>query len=70
MRVWEGPTVLNLLRAGEDAGWVVAMIVIGFTTFAVSSIFVRASSTARRRPSYSVREERPIRALSSVTASE
>jgi hypothetical protein len=35
------------------------VIVIGFTTFAVSSIFVRASSTARRRPSYSVRKERP-----------
>src|SRR5262245_34254377 len=32
MRVWEGHTVLNLLRAGEDAGWVVAMIVIGFTS--------------------------------------
>ena len=41
MRVWEGHTVLNLLRAGEDAGWVVAMIVIGFTIFVVSSIFVK-----------------------------
>jgi hypothetical protein len=36
MRVWEGDTVLNLLSAGEDARWVVAMIVIGFTTFVVS----------------------------------
>ena len=36
MRVWEGQTVLNLLRAGEDAGWVVAMIVIVSTTFVVS----------------------------------
>ena len=40
MRVWEGHAVLNLLRAGEDVGWVVAMIVIGFTTFVVSSIVV------------------------------
>jgi hypothetical protein len=39
MRGWEGHTVLNLLRSGEDAGSVVAMIVIGFTTFVVSSIF-------------------------------
>ena len=41
MRVWEGYTVLNLLGAGKDAGWVVAMIVICVTTFAVSSIFVK-----------------------------
>jgi len=43
MRVWEGHTVLNLLRAGEDAGRVVAMIV-GFTTFVVSSIFVKGEN--------------------------
>jgi len=43
MRVWEGHAVLNLLRAGEDVGWVVAMIVIGFTTFVVSSIVVKGS---------------------------
>ena len=43
MRVCEGHTVLNLLRAGEDAAWVVAMIVIGFTTFVVSSIFVKGA---------------------------
>src|SRR5262249_3345609 len=36
-------TVLNVLRAGEDAAWVVAMIVIGFTTFAASSIFVKGA---------------------------
>ena len=47
MRVWEGHTVLNLLRAGEDAGWVVAMIVIGFTTFVVSSTFVKGGSFAK-----------------------
>jgi hypothetical protein len=31
MRVWEGHTVLNLLRAGAggDAAWVVAMIAKG-----------------------------------------
>jgi hypothetical protein len=46
MRVWEGHTVLNLLRAGEDAGWVVAMIVIGLPTFAASSIFVKGGSFA------------------------
>ena len=47
MRVWEGHTVLNLLRVGEDAGWVVAVIVIGFTTFVVSSIFVKGGSFAK-----------------------
>ena len=48
MRVWEGHTVLNLLRADEDGGWVVAMIVIGFTTFVVySSIFVKGGSFAK-----------------------
>ena len=47
MRVWEGHAVLNLLRAGEDVGWVVAMIVIGFITFVVSSIVVKGSSFAK-----------------------
>jgi len=47
MRVWEGHTVLNLLRAGEDAGWVVAMIVIVLTTFVVSPIFVKGGSFAK-----------------------
>ena len=44
MRGWEGYTVLDLLGAGKDAGWVVAMIVICVTTFAVSSIFVKRGS--------------------------
>ena len=57
MRVWEGHTVLNL-RAGEDAGWVVA-IVIGFTTFVVSSIFVKGGSFAKYVwLSFSSREQR------------
>ena len=44
MRGWEGYTVLNLLEAGKDAGWVVAIIVICITTFAFSSIFVKRGS--------------------------
>lgn len=40
MRFWEGYTVLNLFDAGKNAGWVVAMVLICVTTFAVSSIFV------------------------------
>ena len=47
MRVWEGHTVLNLRRAGEDAGWVAAVIVIGFTTFVVSPMFVEGGSFAK-----------------------
>jgi hypothetical protein len=43
IRVWGGHTVLNLLRAAEDAGWIVAIVVIVFTTFAVSSIFVKGA---------------------------
>jgi len=47
MRVWEGHTVPNVLRAGEDAVWVLAVIVIGFTTVAASSIFVKEGSFAK-----------------------
>ena len=47
MKVWEGYAVPNLLGAGKDAGWVVAMIVICVTTFAVSSIFVKVGSFAK-----------------------
>ena len=41
MKLWEGYTFLNLLVAGKDAGWVVAMVLICVCTFAVSSVFVR-----------------------------
>jgi hypothetical protein len=39
MRIWQDYGVVNLVGAGKDAGWVIAMIVICITTFAVSSIF-------------------------------
>ena len=43
----------------EDAGWVVAMIVIGFTTFVVSSIFVKGGWFAKYvRLSFSSRDQR------------
>ena len=47
MRVWEGYTILNLLQNGKDAEWVVAIIVICITTFAVSSIFVKGGAFAK-----------------------
>ena len=47
LRVWESSTVLNLLGASKDAGWVVAMIVICVTTFALSSVFVKGVSFAK-----------------------
>ena len=52
MRVWDGYTVVNLLDAGKDAGWVVAMIVICVTTFAVSSIFVKRSALHKIRAAF------------------
>jgi hypothetical protein len=39
MRIWHGYGIVDLVGAGKDAGWVIAMIVICITTFAVSSIF-------------------------------
>ena len=47
MRVRKGRTILNLLGAGKDAGWVAVMIVICVTTFAVSSIFVKGDAFAK-----------------------
>ena len=47
MRIWEGYTVLNLLGAGKDAGWVIAMIVICVATFALSSVVVKGASFAK-----------------------
>src|SRR5437870_6578543 len=47
LRVWESSTVLNLLGASKDAGWVVAMIVICITTFALSTVFVKVFSFAK-----------------------
>ena len=47
LRVWESSTVLNLLGASKDSGWVVAMIVICVTTFALSSVFVKGVSFAK-----------------------
>ena len=52
MRAWEGYTVLNLLAAGKDAGWVVAMIVICVTTFAVSSLFAKSGSFWKVRAAF------------------
>jgi hypothetical protein len=46
MRIVEGYTVLDVLTAGRDAGWVVAMIMICVTTFAVSSVFAKRGSFA------------------------
>ncbi len=39
MRFWQEYTVVNLLDAGKDAGWVAAMVLICVATFVVSSIF-------------------------------
>ena len=44
MKFLGGYTVLDLLGAGKDAGWLVTMVLICVTTFAVSSIFVRGTS--------------------------
>jgi hypothetical protein len=44
MRLWEGYSILNLLAAGKDAGWVIAIVLVCLTTFAVSSIFVKKRS--------------------------
>jgi len=40
--VWERPTFFNLLEAGMDTGWVVAIVLICICTFAVSSILVKS----------------------------
>ena len=40
MRVW-GHTIWNVLEAGKDAGWVVAVVLICIGTFAVSSVFIK-----------------------------
>jgi hypothetical protein len=40
MRVW-GHGILNVLEAGKDAGWVVAIVLICVGTFAVSSVFFK-----------------------------
>ena len=41
MKVWEGHTILKLLQAGKDTGWVAAIVLICVITFAVSSMFVK-----------------------------
>jgi ABC-type Fe3+ transport system permease subunit len=48
MKVWEGRTISNLLEAGKDTGWVVAMVLICVCTFAVSSMFVKSGFTRSR----------------------
>jgi hypothetical protein len=50
MRLWADYTVLNLLGAGKDAGWVVAMVLICVTTFTVSRVFVNPGFKRRRKP--------------------
>ena len=37
----------NLLGAARDAGWVVAMVLICVTTFAISAMFVNCGSRQR-----------------------
>jgi hypothetical protein len=39
MKLYAGYTVLKLLEASKDAGWVIAMVLICVTTFTLSSIF-------------------------------
>jgi len=41
MRVWESHTISNLLEAGKDTVWVIAIVLICVITFAVSSVFVK-----------------------------
>jgi hypothetical protein len=51
MRFLGGYTVLNLFDAGKDAGWLVVIVLICLTTFAVSSIFVDRGFHERRQKS-------------------
>lgn len=50
MRLYTEYSVLKLLEASKDAGWVIAMVLICVTTFAVSSVFVNRGFKRRRKP--------------------
>jgi hypothetical protein len=50
MRLYPAYDVLKLLEASKDAGWVIAMVLICVTTFAVSSVFVNRGFKRRRKP--------------------
>jgi len=48
MKLLQGYTVVSLLGASRDAGWVVTMILICVATFTISSIFAICLSHSLR----------------------